>query len=136
MAGRPQRQELDAPTASGSTAHSVIWTSVHPSSANDGDVVAVIGLDGLDYDLEAGLAGAVAENNGEVVEGPAPVTVAGRSGLMATATVHRPGIDGYIRIAAVVVGNRVVIAAVVTDGQDRRAGQQGFADLVASINQY
>ena len=54
---------------------------------------------------------------------------------MATGTVHNSGLDGVIRVGAIRAGDRILIVAFVTQGDDAAAGQQGFADLVATVHQ-
>ena len=89
-------------------------------------------LAGRPYSTDDGLRGAVAQTGGSIQSGPGPITIDGRPGKMVVSTFPA-GASGYARYAIVQVGDRAFLWFSAIEGSDPAAGEQAFADLIASI---
>jgi hypothetical protein len=135
MVATPATTELQQTLPGGSPVNARLWSADRTSPAEGGDIVIILDLEGRSYDLEVGLRGAIAQNNGQVIDGPSAVTLGGRSGQMMTGTLVQAGRSGYIRVAGAEFGDRVVIVGVASVTDDPDLDQQAFADLVASVRE-
>ena len=135
MAVAPTKSQATLNSADGKPIPETLWVAEDLSNGQDkGDIVGILELSGsLSMGLDAGLRGAVKGDNGEVLEGPSAVTLGGHPGRMVTATFNIAGNMGTARFADAQFGDRVLIVGTITVGPDSKAGQQRFADLVASV---
>ncbi|MEZ5204187.1 MAG: hypothetical protein R2701_07355 [Acidimicrobiales bacterium] len=132
MVSEPKSDPTSVPTGDGSSIAATLWIA-ETDFGRAGDLGLVLDLDGRSYDKQGGLEGILANSNGTALSTPGPIDVGGVEGLMVVARLDQSGTDVIARYAIVEVDDRVLVLASFVEGSDQALGEQGFAELIASV---
>jgi hypothetical protein len=132
MRGDATMESSSIPDVDGLPVETTAWNVLAGTDPEEVELAVIYELDGRTYDLGVGLQGVVDSSGGRVIGEAGPITIAGQPGVMVVAELDVAG-GSIARYATVRFGDRALLLGCVVESTDPADGEQGFADLVASV---
>lgn len=133
MASEPRADEDDVNVSDGTIGTGRSWMAEVPTAGDEAELVLLASFDGDKASSAESAELFIRNMGGEVVVDAEPQRIGDRCGAVAVGTAPGQRVDGHVHVGLVKSGEQVLLLTYFTNTDDPADGEQGFAELVSSV---